>query len=187
MDNLAEIIQTLTPEDHKAFGVFINRNKSKKKRKDLDLYHILQENSSLKPDIIIERLYPNANNKVAYHAVRKRLLKHLMDFLVFKRLETDTTAASTIMGLLSLSRYLFEHQNSRLAWKHLHRAEELAISNEQFDLLNSVYNLMIEYANTKYADELSVTLKNGSKTRQISTKKNVSILLSASFKKIRRT
>ncbi|MBL4623745.1 MAG: hypothetical protein JKY42_01170 [Flavobacteriales bacterium] len=185
MDNLAEIIQTLSTENHKEFRIFINRNKSKKKRKDFELYQILKANTILKPQEIIQTLYPDSKNTVAYHALRKRLLTHLTDFLVFKRLEEDTTAASVIMGLHSLASYLFDHQNSRLAWKHLKRAEELAIANEQFELLNSLYNLMIEKANTDFAEELhSILEKRKINKTKVEEEERVNIAYSLIRKKL---
>ena len=40
MDKLQELINTLSEEDKREFRVFINRQKSKKQRKDLDLFEM---------------------------------------------------------------------------------------------------------------------------------------------------
>jgi hypothetical protein len=153
MDNLKEIIETLSTDDVKEFRIFINRQKRKKNRKDLDLFHILLQKESYKPVDIIKKLYDKPN-KEAYHALRKRLIKHLQDFIVIKRMGEDTTAASSIMGMLSLAQYLFDQKSGRLAWSFLRKAEELAANNEQFDLLNSIFNLQIEQAHSDHADDL---------------------------------
>jgi hypothetical protein len=153
MDNLREIIHTLNDEEKKEFKVFINRQKQKRNRKDLDLFNVLQERHEYKPKVIIERLYDKPN-KEAYHALRKRLIRHIMEFIVLKRMDDDTTTASSVMGMLSLSRYLFDHNSPRLGWLYSRKAEELATVNEQFDLLNTTYNLQIEYATSEHADEL---------------------------------
>lgn len=153
MDNLKSIIRTLSNDDVKEFRVFINRQKRKKNRKDLDLFNILLEDRDYKPVEIIAKLYEKPN-KEAYHALRKRLVKHLMDYIVIKRMGEDTTSASSIMGMLSLSNYLFDRKSDRLAWMYLRKAEDLAASNEQYDLLHNVYNLMIVKAHSEHAESL---------------------------------
>lgn len=158
MDNLKAIIRTMSNEDIREFRVFINRQKRKKERKDLELFEILLEPTSYKPDEIIHKLY-GKRNKEAYHALRKRLIRHLTDFIVLKQMDDDTSASSSIMGMLSLARYMFEKNDHRLAWTYLRKAETAATNNEQFELLNTVYNQMIEEANSEYADDLNEIIR----------------------------
>ena len=153
MDNIKEIIQTLSADDVKEFRVFCNRQKRLKERKDLRLFEILSQDQDYKPNQIIDMLYDKPN-KNAYHSVRKRLLRNLADFIMVKRMDNDNSSASNIMGLMSLVRYLFEHKSNRLAWNFLKKAEELAINNEQFDLLNGIFNIMIEHNNPKFGRDL---------------------------------
>ena len=165
MDNLKTIIHTLGKEDVREFRIFINRQKSKRNRKDLELFEILTEEVDYKPDVIIQRLY-GKRNKEAYHALRKRLIKHLMDFIVLKRMDADTTAASSVMGMLTLARYLFDKKSRRLAWSYVRKAEELAESNEQYELLNSIYNLMIEESGSEHADDLHDIIAKRNKNKE---------------------
>lgn len=59
-------------------------------------------------------------------------------------MEEDTTASAPIMGMLALAGYLFEVRLDKLAWSYLRKAEKLAQSSEQYDLLNTIYNQQIE-------------------------------------------
>jgi hypothetical protein len=154
MDDLKTTLETLNEEDRRELGIFIQRQKKKKSRKDLDLYKMLLQEKHYKPEQLIDRLYPEDPNPVAYYALRKRLTRHLTDFIMLKRMEEDSTAAATIMGLLSLARYLFDARVERLAWSYLAKAEKLAAANEQYDLLNTIYNLQIEKSDSAYAEDL---------------------------------
>lgn len=165
MDDLKIILGTLTNEDRRELAVFVERQKKKKCRKGLRLLQLLQQQKSYTSEELIAHLYPDEPNSVAYYALRKRLTRQLTDFVLLKRMEEDSTAAASIMGMLSLSSYLFDARADRLAWAHLRKAERLAQANEQFDLLNAVYNLQIEKAANEYADplELIISKRNQNK------------------------
>lgn len=159
MDNLKTIIETFSKEDQREFAAFVKRQRKTKNRKDLELFRILKQSKSYKPKEIVLMLYPESNNRVAYHALRKRLMRHVMDFVVLKRMEEDTSTTSSIMGMISLARYLFDKGRERIAWLFLHKAEKSAVEAELFDLLNSIYNLQIEHAQSEFADELSLIIE----------------------------
>ncbi|KAA5539830.1 hypothetical protein [Adhaeribacter rhizoryzae] len=159
MDDLKITIDTLSAEDKKEFNYFIQRQKSKRNRKDYELFQLLQGKKQYKPQEIIHRLYPDEPNAVAYYALRKRLTQHLTDFIVLKRMEEDPTAVSSIMGTLAVAKYLFDVRVDRLAWNMLRKAEKLAATNEQFDLLNTIYNVQIEKADSEFADDLDEVIR----------------------------
>ena len=148
MDNLKELIATFSMEDSKAFRVFINRQRKRKQRKDLELFDIMQkETRALKAAEMVDRL--NTSNKEAYYAIRKRLIRHLGEFIVLKRMDEDPTTASPIMGLISIARYLFDKNADLQAWNYLRKAEALAELNEQVDLLNTIYMIQLEHMDGK--------------------------------------
>src|SRR5690349_13128941 len=98
MDDLKIIINTLSAEEKKDFGYFIQRQKKKKNRKDYDLLQLLQGKKELATPELISKLYPEEPNAVAYYALRKRLMQQLTDFVVLKRMDEDPTAGSSVMG-----------------------------------------------------------------------------------------
>ncbi len=144
-DQIRDIIQTFSKEEKREFRAFINRQRTKKNRKDLRLFDLFCEEKEYKPQQIIAKVFPNSNSN-AYHSNRKRLLKHLMDFVMIKRMDDDTTSASRIMALIALVGYLFDHKKQHTAWAFLFKAEMLALNNDQFDLLDNIYNLQIQNA-----------------------------------------
>ncbi len=167
MDDLKITLDTLSEDDKRELAVFIKRQKKKKNRKDLELFQLLQQTRSYTAEQLINRLYPDDPNPVAYYALRKRLLRHLTDFILLKRTEEDITAASSIMGMLSLAKYLFDARVDKQAWAHLRKAEKLAHANEQYDLLNAVYNLQIEKADNEFADPLDEIIDKRNINKQI--------------------
>ncbi|UOQ98488.1 hypothetical protein MUN81_03130 [Hymenobacter sp. 5317J-9] len=159
MDDLRTTLLTLAPDERRDFGVFIQRQRRKAAgRQDVRLYELLVQPKELKSEQLIARLYPDEPNPVAYYALRKRLLRHLTDFLLLRQRQLDTTAAASVRGQLTLAQYLFETGIPRLAWSTLRKAEKLAHENEQYEPLNAVYNLQIQYANSPYAPPLDEIL-----------------------------
>ncbi|CAG5080607.1 hypothetical protein [Parvicella tangerina] len=167
VDYIKDIIISLHDDDVKEFRTFIQRQRSKKERKDLQLFNILLKDENLKAREICTLLYGHSKNMNAYHSVRKRLLKQLMEFLVLKRMDDDTTAASYIMGLISVSHFLFESSQGETAWHYLLKAEELALKNEQYDLLDNIYNLQVTHANHNSAPAIDLIIQNWKKNKQL--------------------
>ncbi|SDY18894.1 hypothetical protein [Hymenobacter psychrophilus] len=155
MDDLRTTLATFSPDDHKEFRQFIQRQRRKQKgRMDLRLYELLAQAREHTTPELLACLYPHEPNAVAYYALRKRLLRHLLDFLLLRQHQQDPTAAASVRGLLTLAQYLFEAGIERLAWGTLRKAEKQARTNEQYELLNAVYNLQIARAHSAHADPL---------------------------------
>ncbi|GAB3292887.1 hypothetical protein GCM10027511_06440 [Hymenobacter humi] len=156
MDDLRTTLLTLAADERRDFGVFIQRQRRKAAgRQDSRLYELLVQPKQLTAPQLIAKLYPDEPNPVAYYALRKRLLRHLTDFLLLRQRQLDTTAAASVRGQLTLAQYLFEAGIPRLAWSTLRKAEKLAYDNEQYEPLNAVYNLQIQYANSPHAEPLT--------------------------------
>ena len=159
MDDLRTTLLTLGSDERRDFGVFIQRQRRKAGgRQDSRLYELLVQPKELKSEQLIAKLYPDEPNPVAYYALRKRLLRHLTDFLLLRQRQLDTTAAASVRGQLTLAQYLFEAGIPRLAWSTLRKAEKLARDNAQHEPLNAVYNLQIQYADSPHAVPLAEIL-----------------------------
>ncbi|RSK37340.1 hypothetical protein [Hymenobacter metallilatus] len=155
MDDLRTTLSTFSVDDRKDFRQFIQRQRRKQKgRMDVRLCDLLLHQKEYSTEELLARLYPEEPNAVAYYALRKRLMRHLTDYLLLRQRQQDPTAASSVRGLLTLAQYLFETGIGRLAWNMLRKAEKLAQQNEQYELLNTVYNLQIAQAGSKHADDL---------------------------------
>ena len=158
MDKLKTILGTLSQEDHKELTAFVQRQKPGKQRKDLELLELLTERKKRSPKEMVKALYPESHNQAAYHALRKRLTQQLTDFIVLKQRHDDPTTASTVMGMMTLARHLLSKRADQLGWEILRKAEKMAHSHEQYDLLNAIFNLQIEYADLEDADSLTLIL-----------------------------
>lgn len=154
MDKLRTIIRTFSSDAQKDLVIFIQRQKKKRSRKDLDLLNILSQDTDFSPKEIVKKLYPKTTNKVAYHALRKRLMQHLQEFIMLRQLDDDPSTASSIMGMISMARYLFKKRAVQLGWEMIRKAEKLATEYEHYDLLNTIYNLQIQNADHEFADPL---------------------------------
>jgi len=143
MDALLQIIQTFSKSDVSEFTSFINRQKHKKNRKDLELFWLFQKEGALKQEEVLMRLYPDGN-RVAYHALRKKLIKHLCDYIFFKQLREDDTAETQIAAYISLARYLMDYGIISSAWKYLKKAEQMAVNAELFSLANQILRIQLE-------------------------------------------
>lgn len=152
MDQLNELISTFSDSDIRAFRVFINRQKSKTNRKDLELFEFIA--ADVPKEEIEKKLY-RTSNKVAYHTLRKRLLKHLINFVIIKQVDEDNTTKSSVLGLISLATYLFNKKSNEMAWRILLKAENLAIENELHDLLNTIYHLQIEKSDLEHSPDIN--------------------------------
>ncbi|UPL48775.1 hypothetical protein [Hymenobacter sublimis] len=156
MDDLRTTLLTFSADDRKDFRQFIQRQRRKQKgRMDVRLCDLLLHQKEYATEELLARLYPEEPNAVAYYALRKRLMRHLTDYLLLRQRQQDATAASSVRSLLTLAQYLFEVSVPRLAWNTVRKAEKLARQNEQYQLLNTVYNLQIAQAGSKYADDLT--------------------------------
>jgi hypothetical protein len=137
MDALVEIIQTFTAGEATEFAAFINRLKRKQHRKDLELFWLFYKEGELDKVSILKRLYPDGN-KVAYHALRKKLLRHVTDFIFSKQLREDYTSETQVSAYIGLARYLSEYNLDVLAWKYLRKAEQMAVRTEQYSMANQI-------------------------------------------------
>lgn len=142
MDNIQEVIHTMDKNQHKEFVYFIQRNKYRKGRKDLQLFNLLKEEKERKPQELVKLLA--TNNLNSYHTIRKRLFQHLADFFILKSTSEDATAFSHVNGMLGVVNYLFDKGLVDQGWKYLLIAENIAFQNYYHDVLNSIYLLQIE-------------------------------------------
>ncbi|RZK22629.1 MAG: hypothetical protein EOO56_07860 [Hymenobacter sp.] len=160
MDDLRLTLQTLPPDDRRDLERFIQWQRRKATgRQDLRLLKLLLSPKESKTEELIKKLYPDEPNPVAYYALRKRLLRYLTDFLLLRQRQHDATAATSVRGQLTLAQYLFGAGVPRLAWNLLRKAEKLAQDNEQYEPLNAVYNLQIQYANSPHAEPLDAIIE----------------------------
>ena len=116
----------------------------------MQLLHLVETN-----DISgINNLYNSEKNKDAYHALRKRLQDNLLLFLSQKTFENNHSDTYDALRLVVVGRFLLENDVVKVAFKCLDKAERLAEHLEQFNLLNELFLLKLQYAHLSGAEDL---------------------------------
>jgi len=158
MDAIAEIITALTYEEAENFKNFIQNKKEIDNRKDLQLFEMLLSNSTISREELLNLLYPDSLNLVAYHATRKRLFKMLSQFLHWQEIQTDEQIELT--SYLSVCTFLFKNRQQETGWRYLKKALALVSKKNLFDLEIKLYQLAIEEANSIHALPIEVLVSN---------------------------
>jgi hypothetical protein len=150
MDSILELINLLNSAEKKALRQFIQR---KNKREDVKNLHLLD---LIETDDIngLKKLYNSKKNNDAYHALRKRLQDNLLLFLSQKTFEGNHSDSYDALRLLVVGRFLLENDVIKTAFKCLNKAERLAEHLEQFNLLNELLLLKLQYAHLPGAEDL---------------------------------
>lgn len=152
MDTLSALLYLLGDDDKKIFRSFLQRRNKRGDVRNIVLFDLLNTD-----DINgLERLYKKAKNRDAYHALRKRLQDSLLLFLSHKTFERGNSQASETMRLIVVSRFLLENNLDKTAFKSLAKAEQLALKLEEYNLLNDILLLKIQYAHSAHAENLDL-------------------------------
>jgi hypothetical protein len=145
MDKLHFIVQSFNEEERKGFEYFINRFRVRENRKDLDLFNRLVSPSKLSQEEAFTVLYNGEKEKEAYHALRKRLLGHLIDYISVKGInEKKGRTHYTSEGLLNLAKYLFERGAYEPGWQYFVRAHRSESKKDNYLLQAKIYMLWLE-------------------------------------------
>jgi hypothetical protein len=150
MDSILELSNLLNNTDKKLFRQFLQRKNKRDDVKNLHLFNLIETD-----DIDgLNKLYkPNKNND-AYYALRKRLQDNLLLFLSQKTFESNHSDTYDALRLVVVGRFLLENDLVKIAFKCLHKAERLAEHLEQFNLLNELLLLKLQYAHLPGAEDL---------------------------------
>ena len=149
MDALSELINLLNSTDKKHFRQFLQQKNKRYDVKNLELLNLIETD-----DIDgLNNLYDQKKNKDAYHALRKRLQDNLLLFLSQKTFESNHSDTYDALRLVVVGRFLLENDVVRVAFKCLDKAERMAEQLEQFNLLNELLLLKLQYAHLPGAED----------------------------------
>ncbi|MEN0056929.1 MAG: hypothetical protein AAGC65_24835 [Mucilaginibacter sp.] len=150
MDSLSELINLLNTNDRKLFRQFLQQKNKRNDVKNLRLLNLIETD-----DINgINKLYKPEKNNDAYHALRKRLQDNLLLFLSQKIFANNNADTYDALRLLVVGRFLLENDVVKVAFKCLDKAERMAEHLEQFNLLNELLLLKLQYAHLPGAENL---------------------------------
>jgi hypothetical protein len=146
MTDLKSIISTFSSEDQQRFVLYLEKKNKRNDTKNIQLFKLLTKDNLTSKDICI-KLY-KSNKADAYHALRKRLFQSLIDFIANANLEEENSVDMQIIKYILASRTFLLHNNPKVAYKLLDKAELLAQEHYLFPILNEIYHTKIQYAYT---------------------------------------
>lgn len=145
MDKLQFIVQSFSNEEKAGFEHFINRFRVRDNRKDLQLFERLTQEEKLSLEDALQFLYDGAPEKEAYHALRKRLLGHLIEYITLKGINDEKgNSHYNSEGLIVLAKYLFEKGAFQAGWQYLKRALASELKKGDYNTLSKLYLLWLE-------------------------------------------
>jgi hypothetical protein len=150
MDSILELTNLLNISEKKQFRQFLKQKNKRADVKNLQLLDLIETD-----DINgLNKLYNPEKNNDAYYALRKRLQDNLLLFLSQKTFESNHSDTYDALRLVVVGRFLLENDVIGTAIKCLDKAERMAEHLEQFNLLNELLLLKLQYAHLPGAEDL---------------------------------
>lgn len=148
MDSLSQLLNLLNNADRKLFRQFLQQKNKRADVKNVQLLDLIETDDM----VGLRKLYNPQKNNDAYHALHKRLQDSLLLFLSQKTFESNSDTYDALR-LVVVGRFLLENDVVKIAFKCLDKAERLAEHLEQFNLLNELYLLKLQYAHLPEAED----------------------------------
>lgn len=189
MDEIKLISGVFSDSDRKEFRQFIHRSRFREARKDLTLFNQIIDEKKIKKRPTIESTN-RVKNQNAYHSTRKRLVKHLHDFIYHKNVVGEESSEALITKNLVLIKSFFNHGLNELAWKYLLRTENQARKAEMNQKLVEIYDFQIVHYDQIHVahslDELiSLRLKSSTYAQEEERLRIVGSLVKQELQKIK--
>ncbi|MGO4912690.1 hypothetical protein [Leeuwenhoekiella sp. W20_SRS_FM14] len=141
MSALFQLINTFTAEEQHQVIQFLKNKNRRGDTKNIELFKKVCKGETLN---LHESLYKKPNRN-AYHALNKRLLDSLLDFIASKSFSEESGEEMLTLKLILASRILFEQKLNKLGWKTICKAEALAVNYELYTALHEIYDTQLQY------------------------------------------
>lgn len=144
MINLIEINKTLDLCQKKDFISFLKSHSSKKDLLIIKYYNLLSR-GNLSAKEISKKIY-GGNKKEAYHSLRKRLTKLLIDYIALNEIRNNDQALKDYHKFLIVSKKLIRNKVFGEGLKLLSKVEKDALEEDNYLFLNEVYLIQIQHS-----------------------------------------
>ena len=174
MTDLNNIVSTFSSEEQQQFVKYLEKKNKRKDTKNIQLFRLLAK-EKMSSETLCKSIYNN-DNKVAYHALRKRLYQSLIDFIANSNLEEENSIDMQIIKYILASRTFLISKQYKIAYDILDKAEILAKDHSLFTILNEIYHTKIQYAYlnpTLDMDHLITKFKTNQKNHYIEEELNM--------------
>ena len=163
MTDLNAIASTFSSDEQQQFIKYLEKKNKRNDTKNIQLFKLLA-NEDLSSKELCSAIYKN-DNKVAYHALRKRLYQSLIDFIANTNLEEENSIDMQIIKYILASRTFLINKQFKIAYDILDKAEVLAQEHSLFPILNEIYHTKIQYAYLNPSADINVLI-SGFKANQ---------------------
>lgn len=157
MDVLTQIIATLTSDEVRRFKILSNRFKADEEKKLLLLFDAFRSGGiETREDDVVTELYGNLspNSKNNYYRLKNKLFNSVEKSLLFYHY--NDKSALEPHSYLQLSLIFEERGLYRETYHYLKKAEKVAIKNDQFNVLEVIYDEMVRLA----SKDIEVEIEN---------------------------
>lgn len=145
MIDLGNLIAILSEEEQQNFIRYLEKKNKRNDTKNIQLFKLLGKSDG--PEDLCWAIY-KSDKKAAYHALRKRLYHALIDFIANIKLEEENSVDMQLIKYILAARSFLQHEQFKMAYKILDKAEVLAKAHHLFPILNEIYHTKIQYAHT---------------------------------------
>jgi len=157
VDILERIVEHLSSDEVRRFKILSNRFKADEEKKMLVLFDEIRNGSfKEREEKVITTLYGKVDSRAknSYYRLRNKLLSSLEKSLLFYHFSPKNTIGA--YSYLQLALLMRERSLHREALHHLKKAEKAAHAHEQFNVLEIIYDHMIQLAPYTEVDIASI-------------------------------
>lgn len=150
MDFLETVLTGMKEQEVREFRYFLNRHPQGASpepgtfRRDLALVELIRKNGENEKEHDWASQIYGTKDRNAYHQLRNRLRKSLEEFLFFENSRRGNEYE--IRKYIEIARYLIQKNEWVQAMQSIEKAENLALTDNNFAELSALYNLLIQYS-----------------------------------------
>jgi hypothetical protein len=156
--NLNEILISFTEDKQQEFVSFLDKKNKRKDAKNIQLTKLLISDNLSQKELCFA-LY-RSENKVAYHALRKRLFQSIIDFTASTNLKEENSIDIQLIKQILSARTFLQKKQFSVGYKILDKAEVIAKEHHLFTILNEIYHSKIQFAYTRQCMNMNNLIKD---------------------------
>ncbi|MFT6718112.1 MAG: hypothetical protein ACJAY8_000502 [Sphingobacteriales bacterium] len=171
MDVLKTYLSSLDKKEQEEFRKYLSYQGKTKDRIDVHLFQTLLDHPDWGNTALIQQIYAIKDPKLvtdkiknSYYQWRSILTGHIEDYCLQR--VTQENKLLYVVKLFLLARFLFNRKKYAAAFRYVQKAEKLAKSSENYNLLEQIYALKFDYAWTQPNFQLEELLTDIRLTRE---------------------
>lgn len=165
MINLKDILISFTEEEQQSFISYLDKKNKRKDAKNIHLTKLLLF-ENLSSFEISESIY-NKQNKMALHALRKRLLQSLIDFTATLSMKDENSIDIKLIKYILSARSFLQKGQIKVGYQILDKTQVIANEHQLFTILNEIYHTKIQFSHLNKTVNLDETITNFKTNQQL--------------------